>query len=59
MSLPKSFWPAPDGGFLCHSDFLLPDHRGLHALAGITGNAQQTFFVSNVGDLKSYYFSAI
>jgi hypothetical protein len=37
--------------------FTLPDLRELHALATITGNAQQAFFVSNDGDLKSYWLS--
>jgi S-methylmethionine-dependent homocysteine/selenocysteine methylase len=37
--------------------FTLPDLRELHALVTIIGKAQQAFFVSNVGDLKSYWFS--
>jgi hypothetical protein len=48
---PKSFWPT------AVAVFTLPDLRKLHALATTTGNAQQAFFVWNVGHLISYWLS--
>jgi hypothetical protein len=38
--------------------FTLPDLLELHAIANITGNAQQAFSRSNVGHLKSPWLSA-